>query len=138
MPRLSQYVIPYRFTTAQVLTLGTAPITFATLAVNTALVRVPVGLSLCKPAGTAYTVAAGARLRVLDDDNNVLFDLAAEGFLDQATLQCRYVKAATSGRAFSANSYVFTLSSTGALTVGTSPLLIEAEFEEYGLTLATA
>ena len=106
--------IVFERTAAQMGAVDTTASTIATLSTNSNVAIVPVSLVLHKPAGTAYTVGAGARVVLKDDDNNVLFSVAAEGFLDQATTQSRYV--APSATAFSTNSSVFSLSCTGTLT----------------------
>jgi hypothetical protein len=122
--------IPFERTTAQIIDLDAASYTIATLTSNDKLARVPVALTAYKPAGDAFTVGAGCRLEVKDDDGNVLISLAAEGFLDQTTAQRRYTQAATSGRAFSGNSSTFTLSATAALSDGGSTVQFRFEFDE--------
>ena|SRR3990172_3767770 len=128
-------MIPFERTTAQVITLDTTAYTFATLAVNANVARVPRSLVIYKPAGTAFTVGAGARLEVQDDDNNVLFSVSAVGFLDQATAQSRYVEAATSGKAFTAGSTTFDLSATAGLSGGGSTVYFRLEYDEVPIVL---
>jgi hypothetical protein len=77
------------------------------------LIRVPKALHVYKPAGTAYTVGAGARLEIKDEDGIVLFSLPAEGLLDQTTAQNRFVL--PNARAFNASNYAWKLSASGSI-----------------------
>lgn len=123
--------IPFTRTAAQVGTIDSTAYDVLVAATNAGLARVPKSLVLYKPAGTAYTCAAGSRLVLKDDDGNVLFSLACEGFLDQATAQSRYLSP-VGGLALSANSTTFSLSCTGSVAdaVGSPDLNGRFSYEE--------
>lgn len=83
------------------------------------IIRVPMLLVLSKPAGDAYTVAAGGRMQIIDEDGDILFSLNCLGFMDQATAQNRVLRpAAISGNADSLPNYQFNLACTQGLTKG--------------------
>jgi len=103
-------------TAAQLAAAGTAAVTVASLSDAPNVVRVPTGLTAYKPAGTAYTVPAGCRLTFKDDVGAILFTLEGKDFLDQTTVQKRYVAGATAGRAFSSNGKTFSLETNGVLS----------------------
>lgn len=113
-------LIPFELTATQIGSIDSANYTLVTLSAATSLARVPRALILYKPAGVAYTCGAGSRIVVKDDDNNILFSVACDGFIDQSTAQSRYVESATSGKAFNANSLTFLLACTGSVADGGS------------------
>ena len=123
-------LIPFELTAAQVIALDAAPYIFASLGANSGAVRVPRSFVVYKPAGDAFTVGIGARLEVKDDDNNLLFSIAAEGLLDQVGAQSRYVESATSGKSFSSGSTTFSISCSGALSGGGPNVYFRFTFEE--------
>ena len=90
---------------------------------STAVCRVPKVVCIYKPAGVAYTIAAGARLEIRDKETapNILFSIPADGFLDQTTAQSRVVL--PSEGAYRVVNSGLTLWATGAITAaaGTQP-----------------
>ena len=106
--------ISFYLTAGQLATIKATPYQFATMSDAPALARVPRGFTVYKPAGTAYTVGTDARLEVKDDVGNLLFSVRAEGLLDSAAVQKRYVEPV--GRAFYANSTAFKVSFVGSVS----------------------
>lgn len=119
----------FSLTAAEVGSIDAAASTLETLPTNTRVARIPRSLTLFKPAGTAYTVGAGCRIEVKDTNGNVLFSVAAEGFLDSALAKSRCVEASTSGRAFTDGAATFTLSATSTLTAAAASPVLKGRLE---------
>lgn len=110
-----------KLSAAQVDTLDTVSVTIREEASGGDFVFVPTRLQIYKPAGVAYTLAAGTRLQIKDEDGLILFDMAAEGFLDSTSAVRRIVRPVAS--AFNALSYGAYLSLTHTTSGTTGPAL---------------
>ena len=115
-------MIPFTLTPDQVAAMtAAAPFNIWTGESSSSLIRVPMLLVLSKPAGDAYTVAAGGRIQVADEDGNILWSVNCLGFMDQATAQSRVLRPTIAGGGIgSLPNYKFDLSCSAGLTKGTA------------------
>jgi hypothetical protein len=117
-----------KLSAAEVDTLDTAAVTLREEASGGDFVFIPTSLQIFKPAGVAYTLAAGTRIQVKDEDGLILFDMAAEGFLDSTSAVRRVMRPAAG--AFNALSYgaYLSLSNTASGTTGPA-LYLRLDYE---------
>lgn len=127
-------MVQFSLTAAEVNVIDTTATfkTLKTLLTNTNIARVPVRLEITKEAGTAYTVGAGCRIQIKDNNGAVLFDFPAAGFLDQATAEGRVVMGSTAGKAFKdGGATSFVMSATASLASGTGAVKGRLYFDEF-------
>jgi hypothetical protein len=118
-------------TSTQVNGIDAADVTLFEMTDTSSIVRVPVALTVTKPAGTAYTVADGARIEIKDEDDNIWFSFDAD-FLATAAVVSRYVPAVY-GSATAGNKTLL-ISATGSIASGTSVLGLRIFHKQYPLT----
>ena len=93
------------------------------------IARVPIGVSFYKPAGTAYTVAAGARVEIFDEDGEVWFSTDATALLATASASGRFQR--PTNVAFTANPTTVSFRVTGAVSAGDSTLGLRVYYKDY-------
>lgn len=123
---------------AQVLDLFDTPVVVLPGPTGLNKAHVPVSAIFYKPAGTAYAVDAGDDivLKYTDASGATLVTCETTGFMDQATAQPRYVRAAlTAAVAPVANAPIVVHILGSEITTGTSPLRIRLYYKEVDTVL---
>jgi hypothetical protein len=108
-------MIQFDLTAAQLEAVDATPLVFYSGNNVAGAVLVPEFATFHLFAGDAYTIGAGARIEIEDEDGNDLISIAAEGFLDQTTEQRRWVKSQFTTGKFSSNTYALQLSVEGGV-----------------------
>lgn len=125
--------IPVTLTAAQMDGIDAANLAIFTLSNDARQVRVPIGLTVYLPAGDAYTVGAGSRFQVIDEDGDLLFDMPCEGFFDQTTEQAVFLR--PSAGKYRAGNYILSVKCNGSIAKGTasSSVRLRLFFERFPL-----